>query len=46
MLPSMVARLALMLSDDTSFNKTEKPGDAQTWAMPLPICPAPITPTL
>ncbi len=25
---------------------TSKPASAQTWAMPLPIWPAPITPTL
>src|SRR5471030_2303502 len=36
MLPLMVAMLALMRSGAMSFNITEKPDSAQTWAMPLP----------
>ena len=44
-LPLMVASADLMRSDDTSLSSTSKPAWATTWAMPLPICPAPITPT-
>src|SRR5262245_43290321 len=46
MLPLMVAMPALMRSGATSFSSTSKPASEQTWAMPLPIWPAPITPTL
>src|SRR6478609_4922762 len=46
MLPLMVAIPALMRSADTSLSRTENPASAQTWAMPLPIWPAPITPTV
>src|SRR6476659_9908284 len=34
-----------MRSRDRSLRLTSKPATAQTWAMPFPICPAPITPT-
>src|SRR6516225_4023685 len=44
--PPMVARPSVIRSAATSFSKTLKPDSAQTWAMPLPICPAPITPIL
>src|SRR5437763_1726052 len=33
-----------MRSPDTSLSSTSKPASAATWAMPLPIWPAPITP--
>ena len=46
MLPLMVASASLMRSADTSWSLTSKPASAQTCAMPLPIWPAPITPTL
>src|SRR5499426_1198068 len=46
MLPLMVAMPALMRSDATSLSSTSKPASEHTWAMPLPIWPAPITPTL
>ena len=45
MAPSTVARPAWSRSWDTSLIRTSNPAKAQTWAMPLPICPAPITPT-
>ena len=45
MLPLMVAMPALMRSGETSLSITSKPASAQTWAMPLPIWPAPTTPT-
>src|SRR5919112_888042 len=44
MLPLMVARPALMRSSLTSCRRTSRPAQAHTWAMPLPICPAPMTP--
>src|SRR3546814_16212468 len=31
-------------ASSTSSSFTCKPASAQTWAMPLPICPAPMTP--
>src|SRR5215467_1260579 len=46
MLPLTVAIAALMRSCDVSLSTTSRPASAHTWAMPLPICPAPITPTL
>src|SRR4051812_15504563 len=42
----MVASPALMRSSDRSFRRTSIPAREQTWAMPLPIWPAPITPTV
>src|SRR5919202_5928723 len=45
MLPLMVASPERMRSIEMSLSATSKPASAQTWAMPLPICPAPITPT-
>src|SRR5436190_7088850 len=44
-LPLIVANPASMRSRDRSLRLTSKPATAQTWAMPFPICPAPITPT-
>src|SRR5689334_19009190 len=44
--PLMVARPALMRSSLMSCRRTSNPAQAHTWAMPLPICPAPITPTV
>ena len=32
-------------ASDTSFSSTSMPASPQTWAIPVPICPAPITPT-
>src|SRR5215471_21223476 len=46
MLPLTVAIAALMRSCEMSLSTTSRPASAHTWAMPLPICPAPITPTL
>src|SRR5919107_1567830 len=46
MLPLTVARPALMRSSLMSCRRTSRPAQAQTWAMPLPICPAPMTPTV
>src|SRR5215212_5800064 len=46
MLPLMVASPALMRSSERSFRRTSRPAREQTWAMPLPIWPAPITPTV
>src|ERR1700719_1307170 len=46
MLPLMVARPDLMRSADTSLSRTGNPASAHTWAMPLPIWPAPMTPIL
>src|SRR5690349_22420548 len=46
MLPLMVASPALMRSPEMSLSNTLYPASEQTWAMPLPICPAPITPTV
>ena len=45
-LPEIVAMPASMRSCATSFNSTRYPEIAKTWAMPLPICPAPIIPTV
>src|ERR687893_576856 len=42
----MVASPALMRSSLRSLRRTSRPASAQTWAMPLPIWPAPITPTV
>src|SRR5579872_1639743 len=42
----MVASPALTRSATTSLSSTWKPDSAQTWAMPLPIWPAPTTPIL
>src|SRR5262245_56202961 len=42
----MVASPAEMRSAATSLSSTSKPESAHTWAMPLPICPAPMMPTL
>src|SRR5579863_8391537 len=42
----MVASPAAMRSATTSLSRTWKPDSAQTWAMPLPIWPAPTTPIL
>src|SRR5262245_42547625 len=46
MLPLMVAIPALIRSAERSLSLTSRPASALTWAMPLPICPAPITPIL
>ncbi len=46
MLPLMVAMPALIRSGATSLSMTEKPASADTCAMPLPIWPAPMMPTL
>src|SRR5437016_8538520 len=46
MLPLMVASPDVTRSGATSLSATENPASAHTWAMPLPIWPAPITPTL
>src|SRR5262249_2744165 len=46
MLPLTVARPDLIRSSDTSLSSTGNPASAHTWAMPLPIWPAPMTPTL
>ena len=35
----------VLRSGETSLTITSKPANAQTWAMPLPICPAPMMPT-
>ena len=40
---SMLARPFARAASDTSIIVTGSPALAQTWAMPLPICPAPIT---
>ncbi len=45
-LPLMVASPDLMRSEETSCSSTFIPASADTWAMPLPIWPAPITPIL
>src|SRR6202046_1013882 len=44
-LPLMVASPSEMRSTSISLSSTCRPASAHTWAMPLPICPAPITPT-
>src|SRR5918998_2632368 len=44
--PLTVASPALMRSSSTSCRRTCSPASAQTWAMPLPIWPAPTTPTV
>jgi hypothetical protein len=46
MLPLIVARPASICSELISLSRTSYPARAQTWAMPLPICPAPMTPTI
>src|SRR5918997_6992945 len=46
MLPLMVASPALIRSSERSLSRTPNPASEQTWAIPLPICPAPITPTV
>src|SRR5918993_1111955 len=46
MLPLIVARPAWMRSSLRSCRRTSRPASAQTWAIPLPIWPAPITPTV
>src|SRR5580704_13248859 len=46
MLPLMVARPDMTRSGARSLSSTGKPASAHTWAMPLPIWPAPMTPTL
>src|SRR4029450_12415523 len=46
MLPLIVAMPALIRSAERSLSLTSNPASALTWAMPLPICPAPITPIL
>src|SRR5690606_32757525 len=43
---SMVAKPRSSASSLRSFSQTSKPASAKTWAMPLPIWPAPMTPTL
>src|SRR3984885_6353078 len=45
-LPLMVASPSEMRSTSISLSSTCRPASAHTWAMPLPICPAPMTPTL
>ena len=45
MLRAMVAIAFFSASGFTSSRVTGRPASAQTWAMPLPICPAPTTPT-
>src|SRR4051812_33846474 len=45
-LPLMVAMPDFRRSADTSLSTTSKPASAATCAMPLPIWPEPITPTL
>ncbi len=45
MLRAIVAIALVSGSGFTSSMVTGRPASAQTWAMPLPICPAPITPT-
>ena len=45
MLRAIVAIALSSGSGFTSSSITGSPASAQTWAMPLPICPAPITPT-
>src|SRR3954454_10876069 len=44
-LPLIVAMPDLRRSVEMSLSTTSKPANAATCAMPLPICPAPITPT-
>src|SRR5271169_5640743 len=44
MLRSMTCIALSIVSWLTSPRRTSKPESAQTWAMPLPICPAPMTP--
>ena len=46
MLPLIVASPAVIRSSEMSLRRTSSPASAQTWAMPLPIWPAPITPTV
>src|SRR5207249_2572511 len=43
---SIVARARSSIGCATSTRRTLKPAWANTWAMPLPIVPAPITPTV
>src|SRR5262245_18793191 len=44
MLVSMISRACLRASSLTSRRRTSNPASAETWAMPLPIWPAPMTP--
>src|SRR5215470_4023347 len=44
-LPLTVAMADFKRSADTSFSTTSSPASAATCAIPLPICPEPITPT-
>ena len=44
MSPSMSSSPALIRSSETSWRRTSMPASAQTWAMPVPICPAPMMP--
>src|SRR6187549_751592 len=41
----MVARALSIAAADASCSLTSNPDCANTWAMPLPMVPAPITPT-
>src|SRR5690349_12690667 len=43
---SMLSSPALILSRERSFRRTFMPASAQTCAMPVPICPAPMIPTV
>ena len=45
MLPLMVASADFMRSAETSWITTGMPASEQTWAMPLPIWPAPTMPS-
>src|SRR5665213_3627893 len=45
-LPLIVAIPSVMRSGAISLSITCRPDSAQTWAIPLPICPAPTTPIL
>ncbi|MNG07243.1 hypothetical protein D3C84_905330 [compost metagenome] len=45
-LPSMLCRPRSSAASEMSTMITSRPAMAQTWAMPLPIVPAPITPTV
>src|ERR1700730_10141622 len=42
---SIVVRARSSIGCETSTRRTENPCCANTWALPLPIVPAPITPT-
>src|ERR1700730_16476718 len=43
-LPAIVASPALICASEISLRATSMPASAQTWAIPVPIWPAPITP--